>query len=1189
MRRWKDRLPGGRADLRSPLDFDSRELARGVRVEMEHTDDPLLATEIAMDHLEEDPDYYRKLAMIHHEEGDDYQAMSMMLLNPDRELQELRRIAVTGSREGVVRYLRSAVRSLGHEDAAELLLGFARVEPHGPYDRVRFLPGNRVLEIDNDAVLSLYEDGGDFYVSAREFDEDGDYWDWYVDFVSDEIPQLNPFSASDDYPWLSLRQVQKWVPLMEELGVSEVARKGGSKVTGEGFLQAYKACGGRKACMERRMATSRTTWAQRRAGFVARHMAQVENRHERLWRKRRGKWEPTRRHLGLIAWAFSPMPSPPASNPIPEAGDRIELLHMDDPYPIRAGTRGTVTAVRMVPLGGGMLGGHQGGFFQIDVDWDDGRRLMLSIPPDRIRILRGRANPRKDAKREFFRLLHENGARLLRSKRHRVFVLPDGKRIVVPASPSDKRAWKNALSRLKKILAREGHSNPVSMSGGGNAHTWLWLGRVDQLPTWECGVCGRRRYSPRKPGPGECPGRREKNPDNELRRLERAAASGDRRAQERLERARERRESGPLRPLLPREAEMLRGYEEEHGWPLPWELEEELLHTGRSLGDRWDEWEEARERWIAGRENPDVDLRRLERAAAAGDRDAKYCLLIERARRGLTGRMYLVSLAEQAGHETWPSRRMFADGIRSVLKAAGIPRSGRGGVTVRVPTHAWAQTVDLRAPKKYHFGYSSREATHPGLKRAAEIFGDDYWGGDEIHLYVWNGEDKSDPYSDYFHPGGPSLPPEYQAAFLEGLGKKAVEIAATEGERKTEYAVGDVVRLAGKRSKKRWAVAGTEKYGTREGQLVLKALSGSTAGSEHSVKPSEVILDENQTLKFTGKNARRLRDMYEFLVELHSKKNPDEDIRRLEREASTGDQEALARLRRARARLRPPSGEWVDVRSWDRLVAMVPLRGSVVVYGGPGYSPEIPAGAVLEHPDASGHIGTCQWSWHDSEGMKRRGSISNRKAYRQRGPHDLGQFNTMYLKRVGKNPDEDIRRLERSAHTGDMEALARLRRARDRLRPPPPTPLEDRAEQMAGWSGSYYWTSSLNDHGEVGYSELAMHCRIAGKNVVQYALFSSPDRVPSVTYALVMTEDRKVTEGLPHEVLPAEVLRSLPGGFHHPRIPLEALPRSQRGYKRNPPDWVPRIAGWLLAGAAYEEFLGPAVGSARDGLRAWLS
>lgn len=60
----KDELPGGLADQKDPSDFDRRQLRKGLRVEMEHTDDPAKAREIAMDHLTEDPKYYDKLEKI---------------------------------------------------------------------------------------------------------------------------------------------------------------------------------------------------------------------------------------------------------------------------------------------------------------------------------------------------------------------------------------------------------------------------------------------------------------------------------------------------------------------------------------------------------------------------------------------------------------------------------------------------------------------------------------------------------------------------------------------------------------------------------------------------------------------------------------------------------------------------------------------------------------------------------------------------------------------------------------------------------------------------------------------------------------------------------------------------------------------------------------------------------------------
>ena len=62
-------------------------------------------------------------------------------------------------------------------------------------------------------------------------------------------------------------------------------------------------------------------------------------------------------------------------------GQRIELVSMpDDPDPIIPGTRGTVRRVRHA-------GSPRNGFLQVEVDWDNGRALMLSVPPDQFRII----------------------------------------------------------------------------------------------------------------------------------------------------------------------------------------------------------------------------------------------------------------------------------------------------------------------------------------------------------------------------------------------------------------------------------------------------------------------------------------------------------------------------------------------------------------------------------------------------------------------------------------------------------------------------------------------------------------------------------------------------------------------------------------------------------------------------------
>jgi hypothetical protein len=66
---------------------------------------------------------------------------------------------------------------------------------------------------------------------------------------------------------------------------------------------------------------------------------------------------------------------------LPKPGDRIRLLAMpDDPDPIPTGAVGTV-------IGVSNHGDRKNAWHQVDVEWDNGRNLMLTLPPDRIEIL----------------------------------------------------------------------------------------------------------------------------------------------------------------------------------------------------------------------------------------------------------------------------------------------------------------------------------------------------------------------------------------------------------------------------------------------------------------------------------------------------------------------------------------------------------------------------------------------------------------------------------------------------------------------------------------------------------------------------------------------------------------------------------------------------------------------------------
>jgi hypothetical protein len=94
------------------------------------------------------------------------------------------------------------------------------------------------------------------------------------------------------YEFLPLSTIREWILFMGTCYVSEVAR------SARGFLHAYQsACGD-----SRRLSPE---WHAKRDGFIAQHMAQVIANNEDLFGD--DGW-PTRRHLALIAWAYSPQP-----------------------------------------------------------------------------------------------------------------------------------------------------------------------------------------------------------------------------------------------------------------------------------------------------------------------------------------------------------------------------------------------------------------------------------------------------------------------------------------------------------------------------------------------------------------------------------------------------------------------------------------------------------------------------------------------------------------------------------------------------------------------------------------------------------------------------------------------------------------------------------------------------------------
>ena len=101
-----------------------------------------------------------------------------------------------------------------------------------------------------------------------------------------KCPPLNKMA----YHWLSLTMVKRYEARARRLGVSQVAR------SPRGFFRAYEAAGGSARVMNttRVPGYPNQTWGQRRANFIARHLAQYRR-------------QPTeRRRLALLMWAYRP-------------------------------------------------------------------------------------------------------------------------------------------------------------------------------------------------------------------------------------------------------------------------------------------------------------------------------------------------------------------------------------------------------------------------------------------------------------------------------------------------------------------------------------------------------------------------------------------------------------------------------------------------------------------------------------------------------------------------------------------------------------------------------------------------------------------------------------------------------------------------------------------------------------------
>ena len=162
-----NQIPGGKADEKDPVDFNPQQIMIGIGVEMEHTDDPKLALEIAMDHLMEIPDYYTRL-------------------------DKMEKEASVGDETDVEGKGMGAIEPVADEDSetTDELLGF---KPHNVGDYV----SEEDLNDYQGEIGDRYQDGKGNQLTVKDTDDNNDAvtlqsQDGDTDIATQDIKYLKP-------------------------------------------------------------------------------------------------------------------------------------------------------------------------------------------------------------------------------------------------------------------------------------------------------------------------------------------------------------------------------------------------------------------------------------------------------------------------------------------------------------------------------------------------------------------------------------------------------------------------------------------------------------------------------------------------------------------------------------------------------------------------------------------------------------------------------------------------------------------------------------------------------------------------------------------------------------------------------------------------------------------------------------
>jgi hypothetical protein len=118
---FKDKLMGGRANGKPITDYKLDQILMGIQVETEHTDDPMTALEIAMDHLEEIPEYYTRLKRMEEQAQLTSDEHKVIEVEPDAKLVEILISFKTTNPDGIVETIEEAISPETRRKLAELI------------------------------------------------------------------------------------------------------------------------------------------------------------------------------------------------------------------------------------------------------------------------------------------------------------------------------------------------------------------------------------------------------------------------------------------------------------------------------------------------------------------------------------------------------------------------------------------------------------------------------------------------------------------------------------------------------------------------------------------------------------------------------------------------------------------------------------------------------------------------------------------------------------------------------------------------------------------------------------------------------------------------------------------------------------------------------------------------------------